>query len=33
MPADGVDEINNMRDGRWKQADKVEYADEMEIWG
>ncbi len=33
MPADGVDEIDKMRDARWKRADEMESADEMEIWG
>ena len=33
MPADGVDEIDKMRDTRWKRADEMESADEMNIWG
>ena len=33
MPADGVDEIDKMRDARWKRADEMESADWMEIWG
>ena len=33
MQADGVDEIDKIQDSRWKRADEMESADEMEIWG
>ena len=33
MSADGVDEINKMRDARRKRADEMESADQMKIWG
>ena len=33
MSADGVDEIDKMRDARWKRADETESADEMGYGG
>ena len=30
---DEVDEIDEMRDERWKRADEMEQEDEMKKWG